>query len=85
MHFPFQSLLLRPCDFAPNVTSTTYLIVTIRGASRETGRLEVVVHPCGDFDEVDLEDTPPNTSLKSHLRDAQDFEPKQRHRKRRGS
>ena len=54
---------------------TTYLIVTTRGASREPRRLEAVAHPCGDFDEVDLEDISPNTSLKSHLRDAQDFEP----------
>lgn len=62
--------LLSPRDFAPNITSTTYLIVTIQGASRETRCLEVVAHPCDDFDEVDLEDISPNASLKSHLKDA---------------
>jgi len=29
-----------------------------------------VTHPCGDFDEVDLEDISPNTSLKTDLRNA---------------
>jgi hypothetical protein len=62
--------LLSPRDFARNVTSTTYLIATIQGASRETRRLEVVAHPCDDVDEVDLEDISPNASLQSHLKDA---------------
>ena len=29
-----------------------------------------MVHPCGDFDEADLEDISPNTSLKTDLRNA---------------
>jgi hypothetical protein len=30
-----------------------------------------MAHHCGDFDEVDLEDISPNTSLKSHLRNTE--------------
>jgi hypothetical protein len=48
--------------------ATTYLIVTIQSASLEPKRLEVVAHPCGDFDEVDLEDISPNSSVQSNLK-----------------